>query len=356
MRDWQRLVSANGIFRLMFFRPGTTEKRYLGIYLYLYYLPTSIWVANRDNPILDTSGSLMIDRDGNLRISSGGSSPIILNSVRASGNTSATLLDNGNFVLRELNPSGEPTGRILWQSFDYPTDTLLPGMKLGINFRTGHSWSLTSWRSDSSPAPGSFTFGLDPNSTSQLAIFWRGDFHWSSGSWLNGTFEYVPWVSVYSLNRFKHFSNENETYFSLVSYDEKPEFSMFKIIPNGQLIAEWNSLAPFGRCNVAGDPAGESMAGCAKDKVPECRDPNMNFAFEYGTMLAPIGFRFPDRDNLSLVDCQAQCFNNCSCIAFASANDDGTGCEIWDQGSFLTSSGWSQRYMAHIVPHKGKPL
>lgn len=104
------------------------------------------------------------------------------------------------------------------------------------------------------------------------------------------------------------------------------------------------------------DPGDGSNAGCAKEKVlPECRDPNIMFAFEYGYMSTTIGFKFPDRDNLSLFDCQAKCFNNCSCVAFASANDDGTGCEIWTQGSFFTADSLSQRYMAHLVPHKGKP-
>ncbi|KAK0602356.1 hypothetical protein LWI29_032574 [Acer saccharum] len=36
-------------------------------------------------------------------------------------------------------------GQILWQSFDSPTSAFLPGMKLGINHKTGQNWSLTSW-------------------------------------------------------------------------------------------------------------------------------------------------------------------------------------------------------------------
>ncbi|GJV67663.1 mutator type transposase, partial [Tanacetum coccineum] len=47
-------------------------------------------------------------------------------------NASVTLLDSGNLVLQELFPDGYQK-KVLWQSFDYPTDTLLPGMKLGIN-------------------------------------------------------------------------------------------------------------------------------------------------------------------------------------------------------------------------------
>jgi hypothetical protein len=32
----------------------------------------------------------------------------------------------------------QPPGTVLWQSFDYPHNILLPGMKLGMNHKTGH--------------------------------------------------------------------------------------------------------------------------------------------------------------------------------------------------------------------------
>ncbi|KAI9186388.1 hypothetical protein LWI28_016758 [Acer negundo] len=39
----------------------------------------------------------------------------------------------------------------MWQSFDHPTDTLLPGMKLGRNFVTGLDKNLSSWKSIEDP-------------------------------------------------------------------------------------------------------------------------------------------------------------------------------------------------------------
>ncbi|MCI11615.1 receptor-like serine/threonine-protein kinase SD1-8-like, partial [Trifolium medium] len=73
--------------------------------------------------------------------------------------TYATLLDTGNLVL--VNTSNKA---ILWQSFDYPTDTLLPGMNLGQDIDTGYTWSLRSWKSTDDPSPGPYTlqynFGL----------------------------------------------------------------------------------------------------------------------------------------------------------------------------------------------------
>lgn len=50
-----------------------------------------------------------------------------MTSISSDGNTNAILLDSGNFVLRNGKSS------VLWQSFDNPSDTLLPGMKLGYD-------------------------------------------------------------------------------------------------------------------------------------------------------------------------------------------------------------------------------
>ncbi|CAA2987266.1 G-type lectin S-receptor-like serine threonine-kinase CES101 [Olea europaea subsp. europaea] len=159
LRDWKSLNSTNKVHRLQFFSPGTSKNRYLGIF---YNKADSkynraVWVANHGNPIFDTSGNIMIDTHGNLKMThSGGNVPSVFNSAPITArNASATLLDNDNFVLSGLNPDGS-VNETLSQSFDYPTDTLLPGMKLGIDFRTGHRWSLTSWISDEVPASGSF--------------------------------------------------------------------------------------------------------------------------------------------------------------------------------------------------------
>lgn len=43
----------------------------------------------------------------------------------------AKLLDSRNLVLVAENKKDE-IETILWQSFDYSTDTLLPGMKFGV--------------------------------------------------------------------------------------------------------------------------------------------------------------------------------------------------------------------------------
>ncbi|KAF2285915.1 hypothetical protein GH714_008933 [Hevea brasiliensis] len=75
--------------------------------------------------------------------------------ISVSGNAFARLLDSGNLILKgQVQEAG-----IYWQSFDYPTDTLLPGMNLGDDFRFNpeHVWTLVSWSSKEDPTPGNFS-------------------------------------------------------------------------------------------------------------------------------------------------------------------------------------------------------
>ncbi|KAK9287822.1 hypothetical protein L1049_016264 [Liquidambar formosana] len=82
---------------------------------------TLIWSANRDNPAqLGSTISLM--PNGQLMLThSNGTEFLICNGTRTS---SASLQDDGNFVLRDSS------SRTLWQSFDFPTDTIVPGQVL----------------------------------------------------------------------------------------------------------------------------------------------------------------------------------------------------------------------------------
>ncbi|XWS51985.1 hypothetical protein CRYUN_Cryun11dG0028800 [Craigia yunnanensis] len=156
------IISSGGKFELGFFSPGNNSNYYLVI-RYKVSKPAIVWVANREYPFSSGSSNLSINSEGQLVISNGRTLYI---SSRINNNTSATLLDSGNLVLQDRTSL-----EILWQSFDYPTNTILPGMSLGHDKMYEHIWSLVSWRSPEDPSSGSFS--LELNSDGDLVV-WQG--------------------------------------------------------------------------------------------------------------------------------------------------------------------------------------
>ncbi|KAK4850107.1 hypothetical protein QYF36_003925 [Acer negundo] len=60
------------------------------------------WIANRNNPITDNSGVLVIDQTGKLMITYiGGRASLELYSGQSGPEVSAVLQDNGNLVLKQ---------------------------------------------------------------------------------------------------------------------------------------------------------------------------------------------------------------------------------------------------------------
>ena len=137
IHDGEKLVSSSQRFELGFLSPGNSKNMYLGIWYQMSH-DTVVWVANRNTPILDPHGVLASSNNGNLVLLNQANGTIWSSNVsRELKSPVAQLLDTGNLVLRDNFSSNTSEGSYLWQSFDYPSDTLLPGMKVGWNLKTG---------------------------------------------------------------------------------------------------------------------------------------------------------------------------------------------------------------------------
>ncbi|PSS16019.1 G-type lectin S-receptor-like serine/threonine-protein kinase [Actinidia chinensis var. chinensis] len=113
---------------------------------------------------MDEHGNLVLsDTSGNSYFSTGLQGR--LNSSR-----SMKLLDSGNLVLTD-----DSSEKSQWESFDHPTDTFLPGMKMYKNL------NLTSQTSDDDPRSGSYSLKQHEDDNRTFVIWKTYNMHWISG-------------------------------------------------------------------------------------------------------------------------------------------------------------------------------
>nr|XP_048331603.1 receptor-like serine/threonine-protein kinase SD1-8 [Ziziphus jujuba var. spinosa] len=325
----QTLVSAAGVFELGFFSDGFSGNYYLGIWFVADPKKKPVWVANRESPLIDPYSELQIRSDGNLILIDRRQTAFIINSDRlaTTTNTSATLLDTGNFVLLA------ETNSQVWQSFDYPSDTFLPGMKIGwfgLNSDDPRYRLLVSWVSSESPGRGAFTLGVN-NSTLNTLTVWRGDsVHMDIGFWEGGKFRFIFENSSGNYN-LSHFTSNEGTYFSFSSnsLSNKHVSKWFVMASNGNL--DEFSISPEGKISsvshvLCEDSAGGNTGKCLI-KIPyKCEDGD-NFSEINGTM--PTSLFLRGSINLGFSECEFMCRSNCSCSAFTSFQDDLNGCHLY---------------------------
>ncbi|KAM6569010.1 hypothetical protein CsatB_016995 [Cannabis sativa] len=214
--NWnQTIVSKNQVFEMGFFTPGNSRNYYIGIWYKKAGNQTIVWVGNRDKHVSNPSlSSLKLLENGNLTLVAGGSNVIWSSNSfsRLPNSTVGVLLDNGNFVIRDVSDSSI----VIWQSFTHPTDTILPGMINGYNKIKNESIVYISVRGLDDPAPGNFSIEMDENPTS-LLFKTNGSVSWSA-YWIGSGFTtgYVDkkWTKFpYGLDT-TYVENEKESYFT----------------------------------------------------------------------------------------------------------------------------------------------
>ncbi|KAK1556597.1 hypothetical protein Q3G72_008504 [Acer saccharum] len=96
------------------------------------------WLANRNKPVRENA-TLALHTDGDLILSEADGSFVWSTNTSHMSVAGLQMLNTGNLVLFDDN------NRTLWQSFDHPTDTLLPGQKLMAGQKLVSRASETDW-------------------------------------------------------------------------------------------------------------------------------------------------------------------------------------------------------------------
>ncbi|XVE80252.1 hypothetical protein DITRI_Ditri14bG0124800 [Diplodiscus trichospermus] len=368
IKDGETLVSAGGSFELGFFSPGSSKSRYLGIWYKKVSTGTVVWVANMETSISARSGVLSINDTGILAILNSTRSTIwSSNSSRNANNPVAELLDSGNFVVKDRNDSGPDN--FLWQSFDYPSDTFLPGMKIGRNFGSGFDWHISSWKSAEDPAPGLYSISIDPLGFPQLLVKKGPRILFRAGSWNGVYFTGKPVLKPNPIYSYEFVFNKHEVYYRYETRNSSI-FSRYLMNPSGLIQRsiwnerknEWDilSTAQSDQCSIYAFCG--AYATCSTDKSPPCTclegfmrrsasATDMNsvdwsdgctrrkpLACDGGdSFLKQTGLKLPDTSkswadiSINIKDCEKLCLKNCSCTAYANLDirEGGHGCLLW---------------------------
>ncbi|XP_044379067.1 G-type lectin S-receptor-like serine/threonine-protein kinase B120 [Triticum aestivum] len=376
------LVSEDEVFALGFFSPSSSNSTKKHYYVGIWYndIPkcTVVWVSNRAAPITNlssvnlavTSSSDIVISDSNGRVlwRTNNNINIINSSLTTAISVVAMLENTGNFILRSL-----ADGAILWQSFDQPTDTLLPGMNLRLSHNMHPLQQLVAWKGQQDPAPGVFSYGADPNNLLQSFI-WNGSRpHRRSPVWIN----YL--LRLYYMDMFKstiymalHHAGD-EVYMSFgmptgsfavlvrMNIDYSGKVTVLSWESN---MSVWRALyaepehecntysycGPYGYCDNTeiipvckcldgfeprddkGWIVGRFLQGCRRKEVRRCTHGDGFLTFS--------GMKVPDKflhvPNKSFDECTEECKSNCSCVAYAYSSmsnmdidGDDTRCLVW---------------------------
>ncbi|KAI4989639.1 hypothetical protein ZWY2020_036956 [Hordeum vulgare] len=375
----QTLVSDGGAFTLGFFSPdddgspAAPARRYLGIWYSNPGPRTVVWVANRDAPaagaptlaLANDSSLVMSDADGRVLWNTTGVGS-------SSSQTAPAELGNDGNLLIQL-----PDGTVVWQSFDHPTDTFLPGMKVRVSHRTGKGDRIVSWRSPDDPAPGRFSYGLDPGTSLQL-LMWNGTRpYWRSPVWKGyavatmyvsaGTVIYTAIVDTdeeislaFSVSGgaapTRYVVTSSGKFQLLIWNGTRSAWATLQSWPSSECTT-YRHCGAYAYCDTTAAPAacrcldgfepakpaewtsGRFGQGCRrKEALPPCGGGGGGNGVGFiamPSMKVPDKFSL-DAGNRSAEECAARCAGNCSCVAYAYANlqsssakGDVSRCIVW---------------------------
>ncbi|KAL6844527.1 hypothetical protein ACP4OV_026200 [Aristida adscensionis] len=374
------LISRGGDFALGFFSPNSSKSLYVGIWYNNIPVRTVVWVANRDNPItMPLSGKLTITNNQQLMLSDSRGQTLWMTSnatTTKGAGAIAMILDTGNFVLRV------PNGEGIWQSFDHPTDNILPNMQfLLVSYRPQVVGKLVAWKGLDDPSTGDFSYSIDPSSNLQTFVWHKNSPYYRSavfdGVSVSGGSYPSNATSVLSIATV---NTGSEFYFTYTVSDGTPYTRYWLDYTGTMRLLSWNkntsswtmvfqgidhdcdlydSCGPFSYCDHTGvaptcqcldgfEANGHNFSrGCRRKEALNCGEEE-----QFVTL---TGMKPPDKflhiPNRSFDQCSAECIRNCSCLAYAYANlsyagtiVDTSRCLVWTGDRDLVDSAKASNY------------
>ncbi|KAI9105160.1 hypothetical protein K1719_022689 [Acacia pycnantha] len=281
----------------------------------------------------DISGVLSISSDGNL-----------------------VLHDSGNLVLIQNDSK-----TVIWQSFDHPTDTLLPYAGIGVNKRTGQSRFLQSWKTEDDPGSGSFSVRFNTSGKSQLFVdnnnapWWRISFN--GEMYVGNPFMKQAMTTVFNMTIL---DDDNEVAFGYNAFDKSIVVRAVAVQSGSWQVLVWDSnkkqwnrywYGPkvdcdmYGSCGANGNCDSYNYAyfkcfclpgfepknptdwyqrfhrteGCVRKKGPSMCGNGEGFV-KVGSVKIPDTSSTNVKMNMSMEECERECLRNCSCNAYAAAD------------------------------------
>ncbi|KAI3799729.1 hypothetical protein L1987_35029 [Smallanthus sonchifolius] len=367
LKDGETIVSSNEFFELGFFS-RYLNVRYLGIWYKKIDKGSVVWVANREVPLVNRMGMLTFNDKGTLQLVNVNNT-LIWSSQPSKTVTNinpvARLLDTGNLVIRD-----DISGYIIWQSFDHPGNTWLPGMKIGVDLVTGIQRNLTSWKTPGDPSPGSYTVSMDINGYPQLYITNMRDesslqqrvgsvngvgFSGMRGRRQNGYYEfefvykkreeiYINFTVLNSSSSFTRMILNYQGVFRRFVWSNSKWVPY--ITPFEDECGSYGLCGTYAGCNINNSPVCTCLEGF-EPKLPEEWSVNnwSNGCKHEISMNNGNGHNFRKFSNLKLPDsrdtwfnstmslqeCGNVCTSNVSCTAYANTDirEGGSGCLMW---------------------------
>ncbi|KAJ8623731.1 hypothetical protein MRB53_032261 [Persea americana] len=301
---------------------------------------TPVWMANRDQPVNGRGSALSLQKGGNLVLTDAGRLVIWKTDTASSSPVQLRLLDTGNLMILQIS-----TNKMLWQSFSFPTDTLLPLQPFTREMK------LIASRSQSNYSSGFYSFFFDNDNIMRLlyngpsisSIYWPDP---GRVSWEAGRTTYNS-SRIAMLDLFGHFQSTDDLEFFASDFGVGPKrrltigydgnLGLYSLVKNGTWEISWQAIPEtcsiHGLCGPNGicvyeqsqrrcscppgfklkDPADLSL-GCMPTFNLSCKPHHSDFI-----TLPKVDFYGYDlncTERISLQQCMQICLESCSCKAF----------------------------------------